>query len=66
MGLGVRVIEAVDITEENQQIRLAQSRHNSGQRVIIAQDLVVPRLNLGGGDGVVLIYHRDDPHGEQR
>ena len=62
MSLGVRVIKAVDIGEQDQKIRLTQLRHDGGQGVVIAQHLVVAGFDLGGGDGVVFVHHRDDPH----
>ena len=65
MGLGVGVIQPVDVAEQHQQVRMAQRRHNGGQGVIVAQDLVTAGLDLGGGDGVVFVDHWDDPHLQQ-
>ena len=63
MGIGVE--QAVDIAEEHQKIRPAESGHDGGQGVVVPQDLVVPRLDLGGGDGVVFIDDGNDPHFQQ-
>ena len=65
MGLGVGIVEAIDVAEEDQQVRLAQPRHDGGEGVVVAQDLVMARLDLGGGDGIVLVHHRDHPHLQQ-
>ena len=63
--LGVGVVKPIDVREQDQQVRPAQLRHDGGQGVIVAQHLVMPGLDLGGGHGVVLIHHRDDAHLQQ-
>ena len=55
VSLGVRVVQTIDVAEQHQQVRPAQVRHDGGQGVVVAQDLVVAGLDLGGGDGVVLV-----------
>ena len=65
MSLGVRVVQPIDVAEQYQQIRPAQLRHDGREGVVIAQDLMASGLDLGGGDGVIFVHHRDDPHLQQ-
>ena len=59
---GILLIQAVDIRQDHQQVRLHDIRHNSGKGVVIPEILAV---QLVDGYGVVLINYRDDPHFHQ-
>ena len=65
MGVGVCVVQTVNIAQQHQEVRSAQPSHDGGEGVVVAQDLVPAGFDLGRGDGVVLVHHRDDAHLQQ-
>ena len=65
MAPGVGVVEAVDVAHKHQKIGPAQPGHHGREGVVVAQHLALAGLDLGRGDRVVLVYHRDDAQLQQ-
>ena len=65
VGMRVCVVQTVDVAQKHQQVRLTKPRHNGGEGVVVAQYLVTAGFDLGGGDRVVFIHHRDHAHLQQ-
>ena len=57
--MGVAVIQAVDIRQQDQQIRPDAGRHHGGQSIVI------PDADLLGGDGVVFVDDGQRPQLQQ-
>ncbi len=62
---GVVVVQAVDIGQEDQQVGAAEHGNDGGERIVVAQNLMLPRFDFRVGDRVVFVDHGHHAHPEQ-
>ena len=61
----VGIVQAIDIAQQHQQIRVTEPRHDGRQRVVIAEHLVLTSLNFRRRHRVVFVHDRNDAHFRQ-